>query len=150
MPKILLSSLFRFIERHAPVLLAGYLTLLLVATHYPKVVVPAAGIQGDKIVHLLAYACLSLLVAMVLGRRTATVRPGLIVAGVAIVVAIGALDELTQPLPMFNRVGDFWDWLADSVGAMAGAGVYVWARRWGLLKGGSVVGRRGPEVAQVD
>lgn len=102
---------------------AGYWALLFTATHVPapQFVAQAMELNGDKLVHLGAYAVLATLMVRTL--RTLGVRwaSALTLLGC---LAYGAADELTQPLA--NRVCDPLDFAADA----AGAGLAVLIERW--------------------
>lgn len=105
---------------------AGYATLLVWATHYPKpqnLLGPKP--PSDKLLHISAYTLLGGLVAATLlgaGRRSLrTARTA--AAGLA---AFAAIDEATQPLPWFRRMADPIDWFFDAAGIVIGMTV-VWA-----------------------
>lgn len=145
-----LTKLLSAVQRYAAPLLAAYLTLVLVLTHLP--LQPSAEMvpfESDKLEHLIAYSILSLLASIWLHRDQPSIRPARVLAVLGIVLAIGAFDEITQPLPPFYRVCDVGDWIADLLGGLIGAGLYAWARWLGLF-GSSIVGRGSAEVAQVD
>jgi VanZ family protein len=89
-----------------------YWVVLVVATHWPST--PSAVSHNDKWIHLGAYAVLALL----LGACWSLFRPlgwRQLVAVLAVVALLGALDEITQ-IP-FGRTGDVYDWMADLLGA---------------------------------
>jgi len=90
-----------------------------VATHLPPDSVPNIH-ASDKVAHGIGYGVLAMLLAAALTcfGRARTFR---IVIAMAILLAYGAFDELTQPA--FLRVASFGDWLADAAGA-AGALVF--------------------------
>lgn len=66
--------------------------------------VPLAG--GDKVLHMAAFAVLSLLAALAFPRR----RVIELFAGLA---ALGALIEVLQMIPVLHRDAEFGDWVAD-------------------------------------
>lgn len=76
---------------------------------------PALGI-GDKIEHVAAFACLSLLSLVAFHNR----RKVLLALALA---ALGALIELVQVWPALHRSSDGIDWLADcaAIGAVFGS-----------------------------
>ena len=87
----------------------------------PVAVVPEVVSFQDKLHHTAAFAVL-----MLLGRggwpaRTATLIVGLI--------GYGVLIEVCQHRFTTNRVGDPWDWLADSVGVFIGLRLAGWFAR---------------------
>jgi VanZ family protein len=96
--------------------------VLLVLTSWPRPPVPDALRGSDKLVHATLYAILAYLVADAL--RAAPVTPGRrVVHFVATIVAVSAFgwsDEWHQQF-IPGRSRDTADWLADTVGAIAGA-----------------------------
>lgn len=109
--------------RLAIVVLAVYWIALAIATHVPKL--PSVSLQhGDKIAHYVAYALLAIFLSWAWTTRRRYVPWGIVFAwGTA--VLYGAIDELTQ-IPIPGRYGDWYDWCADSVGALTGIGLF-WA-----------------------
>jgi VanZ family protein len=97
------------------VLLVGYWICLTIATHYPKLNAPE--IPGsDKTAHVLVYLGLMLFWSGWAMTYPITIKN--LIKGWLIVLAAGAMDEITQP--MFQRFADFNDWLADGAGATVG------------------------------
>jgi hypothetical protein len=96
---------------------------LFIGTHVPVEVEKLAPETSDKLIHALAYAGLSFLLAttweLAVGRLS--VRH-LTLAWFAVVL-FAAFDEVTQ-IPV-GRVCDFRDWLADTVGAAIGLSLFV-------------------------
>jgi VanZ family protein len=108
------------------VLAAGYWAAIFLATHLP-IKVDAEATGADKIAHFVMYATLAALVLS----AVAAFRPvgARATAGVVLAAAAyGALDEWTQGF--VGRTSDFWDWMADTAGAICGAGFYLAARRY--------------------
>ena len=101
------------------VLLSAYWLSMFLGTHMARVPKSLAG-QGDKVLHLSAYAGLAvLLLAWRISRGPATFRT---VALIWLMIAgYGAFDEITQPL--VGRHCDFTDWIADLIGAAVGLAV---------------------------
>jgi VanZ family protein len=121
------------------VLTAGYVLVLLFATHYPK---PEQFLgpdpPSDKTLHFLAYATLGFLAAATLAAAGRWSRGSL--ASLALGLAIFAgLDELTQPA--FGRTAELLDWGYDLIGLAVGVGLVALAR--GLLAGRHPKGRKG-------
>jgi len=75
----------------------------------------------DKAEHVVAYGLIAGFFLLSLKRP---VRPAVLVIGLLAVAAIGALDEVTQPL--VNRPAEVWDYGCDLIG-MAIAGMLVGA-----------------------
>jgi len=121
-------------HRHRPriasMMLAIYWLTLVTATHWPlKIPPPGQPILGkDKVLHFSAYAGLAFLFGLVatLRRRQAPTAALALVAALCAVLA-GLADEVTQPLT--GRDFEWWDWLADSLGAAAGS-VFLFLAAW--------------------
>ena len=115
--------------RVVTLVLAAYWLLLFIGTHIPRGQMPAIH-HSDKTLHFLAYAGLAFLLAWAFPKEAK--RPLAHVIGAWIVATFyGAADEITQLA--VGRSADFWDWVADTLGAMAGLVFYVglrpfWAR----------------------
>lgn len=95
------------------VLLAGAMTVLFwlaVAFTLVMALLPAPPaallVAGDKVLHMAAFALLSLLAALAFPRRRALE----LFAGLA---ALGGLIEVLQMIPALRREADLGDWLAD-------------------------------------
>jgi VanZ family protein len=120
---------------------AGYVGVLVYATHHPRpqeLIGEGPGTPSDKALHLWAYSVLGLLAAATL----AAWRPWTIRAAAALTAglfAFGAADEITQPI--FGRYADFRDWIADCGGSVAG----VLAIAALLAAAGRLAGPRGGE-----
>lgn len=99
-----------------------YWLALVVATHYPKP--PAIPLeQGDKLVHLAAYAVLALLASVCWSAWRTPLRKLDLLGLFAVLAFYAALDELTQP--PFGRQTDVLDWIADLVGIACGIAAYA-------------------------
>ena len=109
--------------------LGGYWLLIFIGTHLPPttLVLPYEEHNFDKVYHFTAYAILAGLLATAwqLSSGVLTARH-LRWTWIAVVV-YGALDEITQ-IPV-GRDCDFWDWVADAIGAACGLLAFVWLRR---------------------
>jgi VanZ family protein len=111
------------------VLLAGFVLVLLTATHLPpsSSLLPPEEHNFDKLYHFAAYSILAGLLATAwqLSSGILTARH---LRWVWCAVAIfAAIDELTQIA--VNRDCSIWDWSADATGAAAGILAFVWLRR---------------------
>ncbi len=98
------------LRRFIFVALILYWAFALTMTHLPHP--PPIGPRvNDKVLHFLAYGLLSglLFLAMWISRPKMRYLPLIVLA---IVMAYGAFDELTQPY--FGRDCELGDWLADS------------------------------------
>jgi VanZ family protein len=96
--------------------------VLVVLTSWPRPPVPDALRGSDKLVHATLYGVLAYLVADAL--RAAPTTPARraiqVLLTIAIVSAFGWADEWHQQF-IPGRSRDTADWLADTVGAVAGA-----------------------------
>lgn len=112
---------------------AAYTAVLVFATHYPKPQeLLGAHAPSDKTLHVTAYAVLALLVGLTLVAARRWTRAAVVRAAGGMAI-LGALDELTQPLPWFGRAADPLDWLYDLGGIALGlatvaAAVAIWRR----------------------
>lgn len=103
------------VERVGVVVFMLYALALLIATHWPGVVIQGPVARTDLWIHAAAYFGLTALGLMVLGHRRGLSRARMRWCCLAF-LALAALDELTQP--WFGRVAAISDWLADAVGIM--------------------------------
>jgi VanZ family protein len=130
---------WRPFARPLAVLTAGYVLVLLFATHYPR---PEQFLgpdpPSDKTLHFLAYATLGLLAAATLAAAGRWSRGS--VASLAVGLAIFAgLDELTQPA--FGRTAEPLDWVYDLIGLAVGIALVAATRA--LLTGRHPKARKG-------
>ncbi len=112
-------------SRSIPVvsLLVVYWIGLAIGTHTPVSAVQVVTTSvSDKTIHFYAYAGLGFLAAWAVTRLWGR-RAVLALVAVVVVILFGAVDELTQPL--VHRQCDFYDWVADTLGAILGALMYV-------------------------
>ena len=109
--------------------LIGYCALLVALTHWPNPwPVTREPHHFDKIVHFSLYFVLAALGLHALSVRTRNPSPRHVLIVFAVVTAFGLLDEVTQPL--VRRDFDWFDWLADSLGALTGVMAYnAWRLR---------------------
>ena len=84
----------------------------------------------DKVNHFVAYALGGWLAAGALRlSRPSAPAVGVIVAAVLLISGFGAADELWQEYTPGRSGGDGYDWIADTLGAVAGAALSLWTRR---------------------
>jgi len=94
-----------------------WVVIILIGTSWPSVSVGPDVQHLDKVVHFTAYAVLSALML----RATLTPREwGTVAMIIAMVSVFGAVDEWHQSF-IPRRSMSFADWIADSMGALAGA-----------------------------
>jgi len=108
--------------------LAVYWTALATATHLPRA--PELPLeQGDKFLHVAAFAVLTLLAATCWSAWRPPMRLRHLIALAAILMVYAAVDELTQ-IPV-GRKAELADWWMDTLGIVLGAAIFfVFHRRW--------------------
>ena len=76
----------------------------------------------DKIAHVCMYGGLELIIWVEYLRRHADLnKVKIILLGIAAPIALGGIMELAQMLLTVNRSGEWADFIADTLGALAGA-----------------------------
>lgn len=97
---------------------------LLFTTHLPDKSVPDRFRAGglDKLAHIAAYGIITFLFLLSLRNASSL----LTVLFLLLLLSIGAIDEITQPL--VNRIGSIWDWCANLCGIVLASGLYLFAR----------------------
>lgn len=105
-----------------------YWLALAIATHLPRA--PELPLeQGDKFLHVAAFAVLATLAATCWSAWRPPMRTGHFLMLAAILIAYAALDEVTQ-VPV-GRKADVADWMADVVGILIGIGAFgIFCRFW--------------------
>jgi VanZ family protein len=105
--------------------LACYWLALFVATHLPTAMVPLPGGISDKMPHLVAYAILAAAFALAWRVTAGPLSWRQLFAAWILIVAYGAIDELSQT-PV-GRDANLRDWLADATGAAIGLAIFqIW------------------------
>ena len=103
-----------------PVLWAGIICWLSL-TSTPPALIP--GILGwDKLQHAAAYALLSILVAQYLHIYT-HIWKAVFYAG-CLVILYGGLMEVLQLMMQAGRIAEWWDLVADIIGALTGCVIF--------------------------
>lgn len=88
----------------------------------PQELPEAAFVVSDKINHFIAFTVGGWLAASALRVSRPQARAGgRILLAVLLIAVFGALDELSQLLTPGRSGGDPYDWIADFLGAVAGA-----------------------------
>lgn len=102
-----------------PVLAYAALIFFLSSQPNPLPFLPQGLLSQDKLLHASEYAVLAALLLAAL--RGVGVRPvAAVVLAVLVASAYGASDEFHQSF-VPNRTADVLDWVADTLGALAGA-----------------------------
>jgi VanZ family protein len=106
--------------RGAVLLWAG--TVLWLSSLGPRDLPDAAFLFSDKLNHFVAFAAGGWLTASALRlSRPSSPPAGHLVTAILLVAAFGAFDETFQTLTPGRTGGDLYDWIADFLGAVAGA-----------------------------
>ena len=88
----------------------------------PRELPEAAFLVSDKLNHFIAFAVGGWLAASALGVSRPQAGPaGCIVLAILLIAAFGAFDESLQKFTPGRTGGDLYDWIADFLGAIAGA-----------------------------
>ena len=79
-------------------------------------------LEPDKIVHVFIFGVFTVLMALVLTRSYRTLRSAFAIAAQAIgtVIAYGGITELLQGYVFIGRTASIYDFIANSVGCIAG------------------------------
>ena len=90
-----------------------FTAIVVLFTHIPQEIMPERlQVSGlDKIEHIVAYGAITILFVLSFRDRFSLLSAAILFFAIS---ALGAVDELTQPL--VNRVASSVDWLADLVG----------------------------------
>lgn len=110
--------------RYSYIVLGVYWFALFVATHTPLRNDIGGGVpNADKAAHFVAYAGLAFLLSCALYRAQKKAASRTITV-LAIAALYAIADEATQVF-VPNRVADFWDWVADMIGAGIGIAFFA-------------------------
>jgi VanZ family protein len=97
----------------------------LTATSIPSPYLPRTEVRfADKGVHFFLYAVLALLLGRAMHSPTRTSRLVIVVEAILLASAMGAVDEWHQRF-VPGRSTELLDWVADTVGGVIGAVVWV-------------------------
>jgi VanZ family protein len=93
------------------------------------------GVFGfDKVQHMFAFAVLAVCAVLWFPLKQLRSRPVLTALIAALVAcAYGASDEIHQHF-VPGRNCNVWDWIADTIGAIAGSGLAVWGIIYGFTR----------------
>ncbi len=91
---------------------------LLVATHWPRLRVAPVDAPIDKLAHAAGFGSLAALCLLAFPRIP---RWGV----AALMLALGAVDEWTQAIPVLRRSCDLDDWLADATGIVVALALHA-------------------------
>ena len=131
-----MARLLNLLFRWAAAALVVYWALLFASTHTPASKLPSEPPfpYADKVVHLFGYAGLAFVAAAAwTWRRTLFARDYAALFGALSVY--GALDEISQMIPVIERNADVVDWAADTLGAGMGLCAFALAAAWARQRG---------------
>lgn len=116
--------------RFAPFIPAlAWVTLITILSGYPGRDLPKAPFdEFDKLVHLIIYAILSglLLIAFFKNQKT---TPLYFWISILFASSYGGIVELLQQYFFINRYGDWYDFLANTIGAILGVIIIMIGRK---------------------
>lgn len=96
--------------------------ILRLSSLFPRDLPEAAFLFSDKFSHFVAFAAGGWLAASALRlAHPAVPVAGRLILAVVFLTAFGAFDEALQTYTPGRQGGDLYDWIADFLGAMAGA-----------------------------
>lgn len=78
-------------------------------------------VPGDKFAHFVAFAVGGGLLALAVGKSFTLTRRAVLLLSIGGVALFGALDEWHQTFTPQRSGADVYDWIADVLGATAGA-----------------------------
>ena len=103
-------------------LLAGYCLLIFIQSSLPSVNMGPDMPGFDKLLHLAAYTFMAILACRAFATRPRLQSAwALFLAGFVFTLLFGLSDEWHQSF-VPARTADVWDWAADGLGALLGAG----------------------------
>ncbi len=111
----------QLLNRVMPLVFGFGLVLATVLLLMPSYAVPKAFDFYDKAQHGLMFSTLTMAGLLAYPKRVKTTVWGL--------VCYGGLMEVLQSLLTTTRHGDWFDWLADSVGIIVGLGAYLLSQK---------------------
>jgi VanZ family protein len=111
-----------FNKKYTQLLFWALVATTLVLTLMPAEEIPNALIFWDKLQHALCFATLTLV-----GLFGYMQQPKQVCIGLCF---YGALIELMQAYLTTTRHGDWFDWLADTIGIVVGLGLFLIIRRY--------------------
>tara|TARA_A100000171_G_scaffold49507_1_gene58746 strand:+ start:1124 stop:1534 length:411 start_codon:yes stop_codon:yes gene_type:complete len=120
----------RLFEPECRALFVFFTVALLVATHWPGLYIPGPFSRTDLIVHAGVFCVWTWLFygsGFILGGRVCPCGTRRLIWTAVIGMCFAVFDETTQPL--FRRVFDLWDLIADIVGVLLAVGLIALSRR---------------------
>ena len=111
------------------VLIGCYWLAMFVGTHLPNPELLIGPVVSDKALHFGAYFILAGLLSIRTQLRQPTFRRSSAIRIVGLLTVYAAIDELLQAVPQIHRHADWWDGVADVLGAISACLLMsVWSR----------------------
>lgn len=107
--------------------LPAYWVFLFCATHFPKLELPGAVPQSDKLLHVVAYGLLAFLFWRFAEARRRPLPGHFVWIALAVLALYAVLDEWLQSF--VGRSASLLDWLADVLGIGLVLAMLEWRRR---------------------
>ena len=128
---MLRTTFLLFLRYWFPLLI--YAVLILALSSRPQIDLPQLHIS-DKLIHFVEYGILGMLLFRLFKRDFKMRGLRLWLLHIFSLAAFAFLDELLQSF-IPSRDADFFDWLADMSGGLAGALIYVYIRlAWKMMR----------------
>lgn len=121
-----------FIKRYWESLLYTAVLLVLSFARMPDVPEEMRFFSWDKVVHVLLYSCYALVLMydFFKGREVSFRKTGFYVIALLFPALMGGAIEICQGLFFPPRQADFFDWLSNLAGILAGWGIFfLWIRK---------------------
>jgi len=103
----------------------GWMVFLFYLSHQPGIDAPMLFAHQDKVFHAGVYGVLGMLLLAALPRDSAGYSWRQVRISTVIASLYGISDELHQSF-VPGRSTEVWDWMADTVGALAAASLLAW------------------------
>lgn len=123
---------------HIPVVL--YCTAIFIQSSFPSIELPETDFEfSDKLLHLIVYLILFFLFFYSLNNQNKNIKlkEHALIFSLVFTIIYGASDEIHQYF-VPNRESDFYDWLADAVGAFLGLLILLATTKWKLRKNANI------------
>ncbi|PCJ26805.1 MAG: hypothetical protein COA97_05280 [Flavobacteriales bacterium] len=104
-----------------------WLLIILVLSGYPGNHLPKLPVwQFDKLIHSIIYAILSICMAIAFNKQYVTTNNRLQIGIIIVLICVfyGGLMEILQNSIFINRSGNWYDFIANTIGAIIGVLIY--------------------------
>ena len=134
----MILKFLRKYKYHIPVVL--YCAAIFVQSSFPSIELPETDFEfSDKLLHLIVYLILFFLFFYSLNNQNKNIKlkEHALFFSLLFTMIYGATDEIHQYF-VPNRDSDFFDWLADAVGAFLGLLILLATSKWKLRKNANI------------